>query len=107
MLADEPAHLLLRPLPLKTLVPQAARFWLKQVSEARKLVSANSQVRGCPAGKIHRKQYPVKVKPSGKTGQLSCLVFTFLSKAASRKQWLFTQGVAKACCLDKLASDRG
>ena len=83
MLADEPAHLLLRPLPLKTLVPQAARFWLKQVSEARKLVSANSQVRGCPAGKIHRKQYPVKVKPSGKTGQLSCLVSGFLSKAAS------------------------
>jgi len=48
---------------LKTLVPQAARLWLKQVSEARKLVSANSQVRGCPAGKIHKKQYPVKVKP--------------------------------------------
>jgi len=88
-------------------VPQAARLWLKQVSEARKLVSANSQVRGYPAGKIHRKQYPVKVKPSGKTGQLSCLVSSFLSKAASRKQWLFTQGVAKACCLDKLASDRG
>jgi len=91
----------------KTLVPQAARLELKQVSEARKLVSANSQVRGCPAGKTHKKQYPVKVKPSGKTGQLSCLVSGFLSKAASRKQWLFTQGVAKAYCLDKLASDRG
>ncbi len=47
---------------------------LQGLSEARKLVSANSQVRGCPAGKIHRKRYPVKVKPSGKTGQLSCLV---------------------------------
>jgi len=92
---------------LETLVAQAARLWLKQVSEARKLVSANSQVRGCPASKIHRKQIPMKVKPSGKTGQLSCLVSTFLSKAASRKQWLFTQGVAKACCLDKLASDSG
>ena len=79
----------------------------KQVCEARKLVSPNSQVRGCPAGKIHRKRYPERVKPSGKTGQLSCLVSTFLSNAASRKQWLFTQGVAKACCLDKLASDRG
>jgi len=31
-------------LPFKTLVPQAARLKLKQVSEARKLVSANSQV---------------------------------------------------------------
>ncbi len=39
----------------------AARLKLKQVSEARKLVSANSQVRGCPAGKIHRMRYPVKV----------------------------------------------
>ncbi|DBA78181.1 TPA: hypothetical protein ACH3X2_008144 [Trebouxia sp. C0005] len=67
-------------------VPQAARLWLKQVSEARKLVSGTSQVRGYPAGRIHRKQYPVKVKPSGKTGQLSCLVSSFLSKAASRKQ---------------------
>ena len=76
------------------------------VSEARKLVSANSQVRGCPAGKIHRKQYPVKVKPSGKTCQLSCLKSTLLRGAARRKQWLFTQGEAKACCLDKLASDR-
>ena len=35
------------------LVPLAARLWTKQVCEARKLVSANSQVRGCPAGKIH------------------------------------------------------
>ena len=87
------------------LVPQAARLWLKQVSKAKKVVSANSQVRGCPASDIHRKRYPVKVKPSGKTGQLSCLVSTVLSKAASRKQWLFTQGVAEACCLDKLASD--
>jgi len=86
---------------------QAARLKLKQVSEAEKLVSANSQVRGCPAGKIHRKQYPVKVKASGKTGQLSCLVSGSLSKAASRKQWLFTQGVVKAYCLNKLASDRG
>ena len=101
------AHLLLCPLPLKTLVPLAARLWTKQVCEARKLVSAHSQVRGCPAGKIHRKRYPEKVTPSGKTGHLTCLVSTFLSKAASRKQWLFTQGVAKACCLDKLASDRG
>ena len=89
------------------LVPQAARLKLKQVSEARKLVSASSQLRGCPAGKIHRKQYPVKIKPSGKTGQLSCLLSSLLSKATSRKQWLFTQGVAKVCCLDKLASDRG
>jgi len=95
VLADEPVHLLLRPMPMKTLVPQAARLWLKQVREAKKLVAADSQVRGCPAGKMHRKQYPVKVKPSGKTGQLSCLASTFLSKAASRKQWLFTQGVAK------------
>ncbi len=75
-------------------MPQAARLELKQVSEAKKLVSANSQVRGCPAGKFHRKRYPVKVKPSGKTGQLSCLVSGFLSKAASRKQWLFTQKLA-------------
>ena len=52
---------------------------LKQVSKARKLVSANSQVRGCPAGKIHTKQYPVKLKPSGKTGQLSCLVSDLFS----------------------------
>ena len=58
-------------------MPLAARLWLKQVSEARKLVSANGQVRGCPAGKFHRKQYPVKVIPSGKIGQLSCLVSTF------------------------------
>ena len=33
MLADEPAHLLLLPLPLKTLVPQTARLWLKQVRQ--------------------------------------------------------------------------
>jgi len=87
-------------------VPQAARLWLKQGSEARKVVSANSQVRGCPAGKTHKKQYPEKVNPSGKTGQL-CLVSSFVSKAASRKLWLFTRGVAKAYCLDKLASDKG
>ncbi len=31
------------------------------------------------AGKIHRKQYLVKLKTSGKTGQLSCLLSTFLS----------------------------
>ncbi len=86
------------------LVSQAARLWLKQVDEARKVVSANSQVRGCPAGKIHREQQPEKVRPSGKTGQLCCVVSTFQSKAASRKQWLFTQGVAKAYCLDKFAS---
>ena len=52
------------------------------MSEAGKLVSAISQVRSCPAGKVYGKQYPVKVKPSGKTGQLSCLS-TFLSKAGS------------------------
>ena len=51
-------------------------------------------------GKFHRKQYPVKVIPSGKIGQLSCLVSTFLSRAASRKQRLFTPEAAKACCLD-------
>ena len=88
-------------------MPLAARLWLKQVSEARKLVLANGQVRGCPAGKFHRKQYPVKVIPSGKIDQLSCLVSTFLSRAASRKQRLFTPEAAKACCLDKLPSDRG
>ena len=30
--------------PLKTLVPQVARLWLEQVSEAKKLVLANGQV---------------------------------------------------------------
>ena len=80
-------------------MPLAARLWLKQVSEARKLVSANGQVRGCPAGKFHRKQYPVKGITSGKTGQLSCLVPTFASRAASRKQRLFALEAAKACCL--------
>ena len=45
------------------------------------------------------KRYPVKVNFSGKTSQLSCLVSAFLSKAGSRKQWLFAQEVAKACCL--------
>ena len=70
-------------------------------------VSQWLEVRGCPAGKFHRKQYPVKVIPSGKIGQLSCLVSTFLSRAASRKQRLFTPEAAKACCLDKLPSDRG
>ena len=44
----------------------------------------------------------MKVIPSGKIGQLSCLVSTFLSRAASRKQRLFTPEAAKACCLDKL-----
>ena len=88
-------------------MPLAARLWLKQVSEARKLVSANVQVGGCPAGKFQRKQYPVMVITSGKIGQLSCLVSTFLSTAASRKQRLFTPEAAKACCLDKLASNRG
>ena len=47
-------------------MPLAARLWLKQVSEANKLVSANGQVRGCPAGKFYRKQYPVKVIAFGK-----------------------------------------
>ena len=58
---------------------------------------------------MHRKRYPVKIKPSGKTSQLSCLVSAFLSNAASKKQWLFAQEVAnlKACCLNKLASHRG
>ncbi len=102
MLADEHAHL-----PLKSLVPLAARLWLKQVSEAKKLVLASCQVRGCPAGKIHRKRYLVKVKLYGKTGKLSCLVVTFLSKAASRSQCLFAQEISKACCLHKLAFDRG
>ena len=65
MLGDEPAHLLLRPLP-----------------------------------------------------NIMCILFpplisSFVSKEASRKQWLyrfiymavniFTQGVAQACCLDKVA----
>ena len=50
---------------VETLVPQAVRLWLKQVSEARKLVSASSQDKGCWAGKIHRKRYPLKVQPSG------------------------------------------
>ena len=84
-----------------------ARLWLKQVSEARKLVSVNGQVRGCPAGKFHRKQYPVKGISSGKTGQLSCLVPTFFGRAASRKQRLSALEATKTCCLDKLASDRG
>ena len=88
-------------------MPLAARLWLKQVSEARKLVSANGQVRGGPAGKFHRKQYPVKGMTSGKTSQLSCLVPTFVSRAANRKQRLSVLEAAKACCLDKLASDRG
>ena len=88
-------------------MPLAARLWLKQVTQARKLASANGQVRGCPAGKFHRKQYPVKVITSCKTGQLSCLVPTFVSRAASRKQRLFALDAAKACCLDKLASERG
>ena len=88
-------------------MPLAARLWLKQVNEARKLVSANGQVRGCPAGKFHRKQYLVNGITSGKTCQLSCLVPTFVSRAASRTQRLFALEEAKACCLDKLASDRG
>ena len=62
---------------------------------------------GCPAGKFHRKQYPVKVITSGKTGQLFCLVPTFVSRAASRKRRLFALEAAKACCLDTLASERG
>jgi len=33
----------------------SCKAWLKQVSEARNLVSANSQVRGRPAGKIQGK----------------------------------------------------
>lgn len=106
MSADEHAHLLPWPLQSKTLVPQAARLWLEQWREARKLGSANSKFRGCLAGKTHKKQYPVKVTPFGKTDQLSCLVSSFVSKAASRKLWLFTRGVAKAYCLDKLASDK-
>ena len=87
-------------------MPLAARLWLKQVSEARKLGSADCEVRGCPAGKFHRKQSPVKVLPSGRIGQLSCPVSIFLSRAASRKQRLLTLEAAKACCLDKLASDK-
>jgi len=67
----------------KACAASCARLKLKQVSKARKLVSANSQVRGCPAGKIHKKRYLVKIKPSGKTGQLSCLVSGSLSKAGS------------------------
>ena len=87
-------------------MPLAARLWLKQVrheswcqptvrSEAAQ--QANGQVRGCPAGKFHRKQYPVKVITFGKIGQLSCLVSTFLSRAASRKQQLFTLEAASLC----------
>ena len=68
-------------------MPLAARLWLKQVSEARKLVSANGQVRGCPAGKFHRKQYPVKVKPSGEIGLLSCL-----SSAEQEAAAVYTRG---------------
>jgi hypothetical protein len=59
--AVRPASVSRRACALAT-VTVAAR--LKQVSETGKLVSANSQVRGCPAGKIHRKRYPVKVKHS-------------------------------------------
>ena len=66
-------------------MPLAARLWLKQVSEARKLVSANGQVRGCPAGKFHRKQYPVKVIPSGKIGQLS-LPSIYFSQQSSKQE---------------------
>ena len=66
-------------------MPLAARLWLKQVSEARKLVSANGQVRGCPAGKIHKKQYPVKVIISGRTGQLSCLVTCFCQQSSKQE----------------------
>ena len=73
-------------------MPLAARLWLKQVSEARKLVSANGQVRGCPAGKFHRKQYPVKVIPSGKIGQLSCLVSTFQQSSKQEAAAVYTRG---------------
>ncbi len=39
--------------------------------------------------------------------QASCLAWCLIvSKAASRKLWLFTRGVAKAYCLDKLASSQ-
>ena len=90
---------------------QVARLGLslKQVSEAGKVVSANSSVQGCAAGKMRRKQYHMKVRTSGKTCQLqlSCLVVesSFIAKQQARiskKQGLSTQGVAKACCPDKL-----
>ena len=62
-----------------------ARLWLKQVSEAGKLVSANGQVRGCPAGKCRRRRYPVKVITSGKLGQLSCLVSNFSQQSSKQE----------------------
>ena len=82
-------------------MPLAARLWTKQVCKARKLVSASSKVQGCPAGKI------IGSNILRRSNLLAKGFPTFLSKAASRQQWLFTQGVARACCLDKLASDRG
>ena len=59
------------------------------------LVSAKSQFEAAQQ-EIHRKRYPVKVKHSGKTGQLSCLVCKLISRAANRKQiyTLFTQRLA-------------
>ena len=56
MLADEPAHLLLQPLPLKALVPQAARLWLKQISEARQVVPTSAfcqQLIPCLTGNLN------------------------------------------------------
>ena len=72
-------------MPLKTLVPPAARLWLKQV---RQESWCRPTVR-FPAGKKHNKQYPVKVTPSDKTGQLSCLASTYFSQQ-SRKQEAMT-----------------
>ena len=49
----------------------------------------------------------MKVNACDRTDWLSCLVSNFLSTAPGKKQQLFAQEVAEACCLHKLSSDRG
>ena len=49
----------------------AARFWLKQVSEARKVVSANSQVRGCSAASNTLRRSDLLAKPASCHAQYS------------------------------------
>jgi len=45
-----------------------------------------SQVRSCPAGTNRREQYPVKFRPSVKSGQLSCLASTYFSQQSSKQE---------------------
>ena len=78
-----------------------------QVSHTILVVKTGVQLESMPVRKRLRQQYPALTMVCVKTGQLSTVLSSFDSKAMAWKQQQFAHEATKACCLHKLASDRG